>query len=114
MVHRYIESLTVNVLFFQSHRVFHSQDSFPFTLRPWLWETSSGVVSVDVFAREARRAGEGILRMEEDAVTSEEEDAMTSDEEDIESQDFDIPTDHGHLARNCLMKIMSALNALDI
>ena len=33
--------------------VFHSQDSFPSTFRPQLWETSSGVVAVGVFAAEA-------------------------------------------------------------
>ena len=29
---------------------------------------------------------------------------MTSAEEDVDSHDFNIPTDHGHVARNCLMK----------
>ena len=48
--------LTVDgVIFFQSPGVFHSQDSFPSTFRPRLWETSSGVVTVVVFAAEARR-----------------------------------------------------------
>ena len=40
-----------------------------------------------------KHRGEGILRME-DAGTSEEDD-------DIDSQDSNIPIDHGHLARNC-------------
>ena len=43
-----------SVLFFRSHGVFHSQDSFPSTFRPRLWETSSGVVAVGVFAAECR------------------------------------------------------------
>ena len=48
--------LTVDiVVFFRSPGVFHSQDSFPSTLCPRLWETSSGVVAVDVFAADARR-----------------------------------------------------------
>ena len=34
-------------------------------------------------------------------------DAGTSEEEDAESEDFNIPTDHGHLDRNCLMKIIT-------
>ena len=47
--------LTVNVVvFFQSPTVFHSQDSFPSTFRPRLWETSSGVVAVGVFTAEAQ------------------------------------------------------------
>ena len=33
--------------------IFHSQDSFPLMFRPQLWETSSGVVAVGVFAAEA-------------------------------------------------------------
>ena len=55
VVYRYIGILTVGVLFFQSPGVFHSQDCFPSTFRPRLWETSSGVVAVGVFAAEARR-----------------------------------------------------------
>ena len=43
------------------------------------------------------RRGEGILRME---------DAGTS-EEDIDSQDSNTPIDHGHLARNCSIKIIT-------
>ena len=38
----------------------------------------------------------GILRME---------DTGTSEEDDIDSQDSNTPIDHGHLARNCLIKI---------
>ena len=77
------------------------------------------VVPVGVFATEARRAntstrttpedvchsrgtkrrGEGILRMQ-DAGTSEEED-------DIDSQDSNTPIDHGHVARNCTIKIIT-------
>ena len=39
------------------------------------------------------------------------EDAETSEEdEDIDSQDCNVPIDHGHLARNCSIKIiMSAV-----
>ena len=47
----------------------------------------------------AKRRGEGILRME-DAGTSEEDD-------DIDSQNSNTPIDHGHLARNYSMKIIS-------
>ena len=77
---------------------------FPTMSHPWLWDTSSGVVVAGVFAAEALRmsptAGDEtscgrILRME---------DAVTSEEEDADSQNFNIPMDHGHLARNYLMK----------
>ena len=34
------------------------------------------------------------------------EDAVASEEEDTNSLDFNIPTDHGHLAQNCLIKII--------
>ena len=44
------------VVFFRSPGVFHSQDIFPSTFRLPLWETSSGVVAVGVFAAEALRA----------------------------------------------------------
>ena len=44
----------------------------------------------------------------ENTVTSEEEDPMTLEEKDANSHDFNIPTDHEHLARNCLMKIITA------
>ena len=54
------------------------------------------MIAVGVFAAVALR-GEGILRME---------DAGTSEEDDIDSQDSNTPIDHGHLARNCLIKIM--------
>ena len=53
VVHQYVGFLTVNVVFFfRSPSVFHSQDSFPLKFHPWLWETSSGVVAVGVFAAE--------------------------------------------------------------
>ena len=56
VVCRCVGILTVDVVVsFRSSGVFHSQDSFPSTLRPRLWETSSGVVAVGVFAAEARR-----------------------------------------------------------
>ena len=42
--------------------------------------------------------GKGILRME---------DAGTSEEDDIDSQDSNTPIDHGHLARNCSIKIIT-------
>ena len=35
------------------------------------------------------------------------EDAGTSEEDNIDSQDSNTPIDHGHLARNCLIKIIS-------
>ena len=55
-VYRYVGILTVYaVVFFQSAGVFHSQDSFPSMFHPQLWETSSRVVTVGVFAAEARR-----------------------------------------------------------
>ena len=43
-----------------------------------------------------KQQGEGILRVE---------DAVTLEEEDANSQVFNIPKDHGHLAQNSLMKI---------
>ena len=49
MVYRCVGILTVDVVFFRS------QDSFPSTFHPRLWETSSGVVAVGVFTAEARR-----------------------------------------------------------
>ena len=55
VVYRCAGILTVDaVFFFRSPGVFHSQVSFPSTFRPRLWETSSGVVDVGVFAAEAR------------------------------------------------------------
>ena len=33
--------------------------------------------------------------------------AVTSEEEDPNSQDFNIPIDHGHLAWNCLTKFIT-------
>ena len=45
VVYRCVGILTVAVVFFWSPGVFHSQDSFPSTFRPRLWETSSGVVA---------------------------------------------------------------------
>ena len=38
MVRRYIEILTIGILFFRSHDGLHSQDSFSTTFRPRLWE----------------------------------------------------------------------------
>ena len=55
VVYRCVGILTVDVVFFRSPGVFHSQDSFPSTFRPRLWETSSGVVGVGVFAAVAPR-----------------------------------------------------------
>ena len=57
VVYRCVGILTVDVVvfFFRSPGVFHSQHSFPSTFRPRLWETSSGVFAVGVFAAEARR-----------------------------------------------------------
>ena len=80
VVYRCVGILTVDVVFFRSCGVFHSQDSFPSMFCPWLWQTSSGVVAVGVFAAVARS-------------------------DDIDSQDSNTPIDHGHLARNCLIKI---------
>ena len=55
VVYRCVGILTVDVVgFFRSPGVFHSQDSFPSTFRPRLWETSSGMVAIGVFAAEAR------------------------------------------------------------
>ena len=56
MVYRCVGILTADiVILFRSPGVFHSQNSFLSTFRPQLWETSSGVVAVGVFAAEARR-----------------------------------------------------------
>ena len=46
-----------------------------------------------------KRRVEGILRME---------DAGTSEEDGIGNQDSDTPIDHGHLARNCSIKIITS------
>ena len=61
VVYRYVEILIVDVVFFRSHGIFHSQDSFPSTFRPRLWETSSEVVAVGVFATEARRVKASVI-----------------------------------------------------
>ena len=45
-----------------------------------------------------KRRGEGILKME---------DAGTPEEDDINSQDSNTPIDHGHLVRNCSIKIIT-------
>ena len=37
------------------------------------------------------------------------EDAGTSEEDDIDSLDSNTPIDHGHLARNCLIKIKNVI-----
>ena len=43
------------------------------------------------------------------------EDAGTSEEDDTDYQDSNMPIDHGHLARNCSIKIiMLAVKALVI
>ena len=56
VVYRSVGIMNVDVVvFFRSPGVFHSQDSFPSTFRPRMWEISSGVVAVGVFAAEARR-----------------------------------------------------------
>ena len=116
VVYTYVGILTVDVVFFRSPGIFHSQDSFPSTFRPRLWETSSGVdcptawSSVKVPPEDAshrtKRQGEGILGMK---------DAGTSEEDDIDIQDSNIPIDHGHLDRNCSIKIITpAVKALVI
>ena len=51
MVYRCVGILTLDVIFFRSPGIFHSQDSFHSTFRPRLWETSSGVAAVGVFQR---------------------------------------------------------------
>ena len=109
VVYTYVGILTVDVVFFWSPGIFHSQDSFPSTVRPRLWETSSGVVASHCSELTysdhswrylpqlgTKRRGKGILRME---------DAGTSEEDDINSQDSNTPIDHGHLAWNCSIKI---------
>ena len=40
------------------------------------------------------------------------EDAGTSEEDNIDSQDSNTPIDHGHLARNCSIKINIKLGCL--
>ena len=47
-----------------------------------------------------KRQGEGILRME---------DAGTWEDDDTDSQDSNIPIDHGHLAWNCSIKIFGKM-----
>ena len=55
VVYRCVGILTVDDVLFRSPGVFHSQDSFPSTFRPRLWETSSRVVAVVVFVAVALR-----------------------------------------------------------
>ena len=57
--YQYIGILTVDVGFFLSPGVFNSQDSFPLTFHPQLWETSSGVVAVEDFSHSRGRNFEG-------------------------------------------------------
>ena len=86
----------------------------------WTWTWTSSQFSVSLCSKHTysdhtwgclpqpgtKRRGEGILRIE---------DARTSEEDDIDSQDSNIPIDHGHLARNCSIKIITpALKALII
>ena len=53
-----------------------------------------------------KHRGELILRME---------DTVTLEAEVADSHDFNIPKDHGHVARNCLIKITTlAMKALVI
>ena len=83
----YIEILTVSVLFFRSPGIFRSKDSFLLT-----------------FHLGMKHREEKILRTE---------DAGISEEEDTNSQDFNIPKDHGHLAWNCVINIITlAMKAL--
>ena len=113
VVYRCVGILTVDVVvFFQSQRLPFS-GFLPLDVSSRLWETSSGVVAVGVFAAEARRelwARPCSLRPIDGDETSRErilrmEDAGTSEEDDIDSQDSNTLIDHGHLARNCSIKI---------
>ena len=52
-----------------------------------------------------KRRGKRILRME---------DAGTSEKEGTDSQDSNVPLDHGHLARNYLIKKITNLNELSV
>ena len=57
VVYRCVGILTVDVVvFFRSPSIFHSQDSFPLTFRPRLWETSSGVVTAEACRDSSLRA----------------------------------------------------------
>ena len=84
-------------------------------LEPWLLVSSSSEVPASYILRipsdysqgclpqpGTKLRGEGILRME---------DVGTSEEDDIDSQDSNT-TDHGHLARNCSIKILKQGNAV--
>ena len=85
VVYRYVGILIVDVVFFRSPGILHSQNSFPHS---WGCLQQPGT----------KHRGEGILRME---------DATTSEEDNIDSQDSNIPIDHGHLARNCSIKTIT-------
>ena len=64
VVYRCVGILTVDVVvFYRNPGVFHSQDSFPSTFRPRLWETSSGVVALGVFAAVQQDALDDIRRL---------------------------------------------------
>ena len=67
VVYRCVGILTVDVVVFRSPGVFHSQDSFLSTFRPWLLETSSGVVAVGVFAAVARPSSPELLNKDHNA-----------------------------------------------
>ena len=107
VVYTYVGILTVDVVFFRSPSIFHSQDSFPSTFRPMRdilrrkfhrWPSCWTTYSWGCLPQpRTKRRGEGILRME---------DAGTSEEDDIDSQDSNIRIDHGHQARNCSIKII--------
>ena len=130
VVYRCVGILMVDVVvFFRNHGIFHSQDSFPTTFRPWLWETSSGVVAVGMFSAEARTAGRnpeneiprlwetssgvvavGMFSAEAHTAGRNPENRRCRD--DIDHQDSNSPIDHGHLARNCSIKIKTGRNKL--
>ena len=62
VVYQYVGILTVDVIvFFQNPGIFHSQDSFSLMFRPRLWETSSGVVAVGVFAKDMKDVKKSVM-----------------------------------------------------
>ena len=145
MVYSCVRILTVDVVFFRSPGVFHSQDSFPLTFRPRLRETSSGVVAVGVFAVQVLANHLAAVRMHhiyktqsrqtsskfsvshclqrthlqrpllEMSPTAGDETSRGRNPENGRRRDFErrrhrldsnTPIDHGHLARNCSIKII--------
>ena len=112
IVRRYIEVLTVRVLFLWRHDILRGGRCMCVCCRgsaSCCSEHTSNDHSWGYLPQPSR--GWNVEGKE----SENGEDTVTSEEEDAESQDFNIAMYHGHLARNCLMKIITpAVKALVI